>query len=135
LLRGDLNRLPAEIVRDIMVYHLDIRSLRSWRGVNSFYRSFVDDLREYSLLNEYSLHTLRVMDYCGVSGRFTIGRLFAEFCRPDCAGCGGFGPLLFLPTLSRCCSTCVDSHISFQAMNLSDTSELMGISPVMEGKV
>jgi hypothetical protein len=129
LLRGDLKRLPSEIMREIML-NLDIQSLNTWRRVSSFFLYFVDNLREYSLFKENAWHTLSVMHFCDLGSMFPIRRLFAEFCRPDCAGCGAFGPLLFLPSLSRCCRKClIITNSAFRAVEYSEFARFRGHEP------
>jgi hypothetical protein len=73
LLRGDLKRLPSEIMREIML-NLDIQSLNTWRRVSSFFLYFVDNLREYSLFKENAWHTLSVMHFCDLGSMFPIRR-------------------------------------------------------------
>ncbi|KAJ0414908.1 hypothetical protein BJY00DRAFT_327340 [Aspergillus carlsbadensis] len=88
--------------------NLDYTTLNNLRLVNRTARRVVESIPAYSLLRTHALDTLRVMDAAKCSGYFAIGDLFEELCHPWCRTCPDleFGPLLYLPTLTRSCVKC-----------------------------
>ncbi|KAF6822193.1 F-box domain-containing protein [Colletotrichum plurivorum] len=103
---GPLSLLPPELV-SMVILHLDVRSAFRLRQVNSLTRSFVTDTREYRLLAKHGLEGLRGLLRGGIAQFHLLRDLYRVLLQKSCAECGSFGHLLFLPTLERCCHSCL----------------------------
>lgn len=108
-----LGELPLEILHQVLL-DLDINSLGMLRRVNTTTRSQVESLHAYFLLREYASDTLCVMNATKCASYFPIRWLFEELLHPLCRTCPDFGPFLYLPTITRSCSTCILSQPQYQ---------------------
>ncbi|PGH00030.1 hypothetical protein GX51_06029 [Blastomyces parvus] len=110
-------RLPPELTTTILL-HLDLNSLLTLRLINTLYRTLIDSLHPYTLLKQHAPHTLRILHKVQLASHFPLHQLYAEFRHPHCRACGAFGPLVFLPTLTRCCDRCIWTRPRFQVARI-----------------
>ncbi|OJD24116.1 hypothetical protein ACJ73_04522 [Blastomyces percursus] len=108
-----VTRLPPELTTTILLY-LDLNSLLTLRLINTLYRTLIDSLHPYTLLKQHAPHTLRILHKVQLASQFPLHQLYTEFRHPHCRACGAFGPLVFLPTLTRCCDRCLWTQTRFQ---------------------
>lgn len=99
---GTMRHLPSEVLAEICSY-LDILSSFRLRQVNRMARQVVSELPAYRDLSRYGLESLRTALRTGIADWFLLSDLYCTLCTSGCAQCGFFGPLLFLPTIERCC--------------------------------
>ncbi|KKZ62249.1 hypothetical protein EMCG_00416 [[Emmonsia] crescens] len=110
---GKLTTLPPELTATILL-HLDLNTLLTLRLINTLYKTLIDTLHPYKLLKQHAPHTLRILHRVQLSSHFPLHQLYTEFRQPLCRTCGAFGPLIFLPTLTRCCNQCLWVRARFQ---------------------
>ncbi|PGH20369.1 hypothetical protein AJ80_03637 [Polytolypa hystricis UAMH7299] len=119
--------VPLELVHEIML-ELDLKSLGNLRGVNSHFKEMVDSLPPYKLLLEHAPQTLGVMFRTGAAPFVPIKELYAEFSQPSCHTCDSFGQCIFLPTVRRCCESCLQSRAEFYMIPLNTASVYYGLT-------
>ncbi|KLJ07020.1 hypothetical protein EMPG_17495 [Blastomyces silverae] len=112
-----VSRLPPELTTTILLY-LDLNSLLTLRLINTLYRTLIDSLHPYTLLKQHAPHTLRILHKVQLASHFPLHQLYSEFRHPHCRACGAFGPLVFLPTLTRCCHRCLWTRARFQVARI-----------------
>ncbi|KAK2759803.1 hypothetical protein FQN54_002537 [Arachnomyces sp. PD_36] len=122
-----LGTVALEIILMILL-ELDFPSLRNMRQLNSHFQMLVESLPAYRLLEQHASETLRVIQLSGVASAISVKQLFDEFRQPSCRGCGSFGPFLFLPSVSRCCESCLENNVDFQMFPLSMVSTNFAIT-------
>ncbi|POR37230.1 Uncharacterized protein TPAR_02565 [Tolypocladium paradoxum] len=124
---GSLERLPNELVSDICAY-LDISSCFRFRQVNRRARQVVSARWEYRAVATHGLEGLRSVLRTRIASWFTISDLYRPLRQQECALCGLFSGFLFIPTMSRCCSKCVESPRAFGVVALSCLSKATKMS-------
>ena len=124
---GALDSLPVEIVHGIC-RHMDICSLFKFRQVNLHAREFVHAVREYRLVSLHFPNGLKAIFKTNLALWFTIRDLFTLVCTPDCSNCSSFGSHVFLPSLKRCCLSCLESAPKFRIILLAEASRLFCLS-------
>ncbi|KAI2822907.1 hypothetical protein CBS63078_6805 [Aspergillus niger] len=104
---GQLQLLHLELIHEVCLY-LDIESLFRFRKVSRCAQQYVSTSRFYRETTTHALDALCVLLRTKVANRFTLAELFAALCTRDCTLCSSsFGGFLFLPTLLRCCFSCL----------------------------
>lgn len=123
-----LSTIALEIIHEILL-ELDLLSLGNIRQLNSHFQFLVESLPTYKLLKQHAFETLRVIYLFGVASAIPVKQLFIEFRQPSCRGCDSFGPFLFLPSVSRCCESCLRTKKDFQIFPVSRVYANFAISP------
>ncbi|GLA26489.1 hypothetical protein M752DRAFT_217547 [Aspergillus phoenicis ATCC 13157] len=104
---GKLELLHLELIHEVCLY-LDIESLFRFRQVSRHAQQYVSTSRFYRETTTHALDALCVLLRTKVANRFTLAELFTALCTRDCTLCSSsFGGFLFLPTLLRCCFSCL----------------------------
>ncbi|KAH7309172.1 hypothetical protein B0I35DRAFT_441670 [Stachybotrys elegans] len=124
---GSLHDLPAEVI-SMICRGLDVLSLFRFRQVNRHARVAVSNLLEYKAMANNALDCLRAVLRTGLARRPTFRVLYLSMCSMECAQCGFFGGYLFLPTLERCCYTCLQESPNLEVVTLSTFSKASGLS-------
>ncbi|RAL03657.1 F-box protein [Aspergillus ibericus CBS 121593] len=101
-----LGRLPLETVHEICL-HLDIQSLFQLRQVSRRTQQIVSTTRGYQQTTTHALDALCVILRTKIASHFTLSELLKVLCTRDCLLCGAFGGFIFLPSLLRCCFSCI----------------------------
>ncbi|KAI6362315.1 hypothetical protein MCOR25_006262 [Pyricularia grisea] len=92
---GSLDCLPLELLQDVML-RLDLQSLFRFRQSNAKAREMVGTLKD--------LYTLRHVQH---TAEISLHDLAQLVCTKDCAVCGDFASMIFLPPWIRYCYTCL----------------------------
>lgn len=124
---GTLRHLPNEVLVEICSY-LDALSSFRLRQVNRRARQVVSGLPAYRDLSKYGSEGLRTALRTGIAGWLLVSDLYRVLCTAECSQCGFFGPLLFLPTVERCCYRCLESSPNYRIISLSALSKVSGVS-------
>jgi hypothetical protein len=124
---GTLRHLPSEVLVEICSY-LDILSSFRLRQVNRMARQVVSGTPAYRDLSTHALDSLRTALRTRIAGWILVSDLYRILCTTECSQCGLFGPLLFLPTVERCCYHCLDSSPNYRVVSLSALSKVSGVS-------
>lgn len=103
---GLIDSLPLELIRDILLVHLDLRSLFIFRQVNRLALNLVDTLPEYGDVVTHALNALKGILAIGTASWITCGTLHQKLCTSSCEECGDFTRFLYLLTCKRVCYLC-----------------------------
>ncbi|GAB1312065.1 hypothetical protein MFIFM68171_02275 [Madurella fahalii] len=115
---GALSRLPPELLLAVL-RELDVLSTFRFRQVNSLARSVVSDWQPYRALATHALEAFRAILRTGLAPRFAINDIYRLLhTSNECVACSHFSPLLFLPTLQRCCFRYLRDAPRFRVMSL-----------------
>ncbi|KAM0435929.1 hypothetical protein ACHAPT_002821 [Fusarium lateritium] len=122
---GQLDLLPAELLRDVLI-SLDVPSLTALRRVNRRAMSSVDSLYEYAALFKHCPDVIRGIISINADG-YSCKALFKTLSTSRCDVCNCFGYYLYLVTCKRVCYMCfkygvkhfpVREHYVFEATGL-----------------
>lgn len=103
---GTLHPLPLELIH-LILPHLPIASLLSLRQTNRLSRSAVTSLPLYRLVTTHAPTALLAVCRFDLASKITLSALYSVLTTDKCHVCGGFGLYVFMPTLQRCCTRCV----------------------------
>ncbi|EXJ81383.1 hypothetical protein A1O3_07674 [Capronia epimyces CBS 606.96] len=118
--------LPVETLNMIMG-HLDLRSLMSLQRVNRRAFHMVNAMPELGAIMEYSPNALRAI-FAIKTGRFiTCRMLFAKLCSYQCETCSEFAGYLYVLTCKRVCYHCFTSLPKYLPVLRSDARERIGL--------
>lgn len=122
---GQLNRLPAEILAQILL-QLNIRSLLAFKQVNHKAVSFVDSLPRYSVIRKQCPDILRAA--IGVrSDAFSCNALYETLTAHRYATCSRSGTYLYLITCKRVCWFCLIGNTDYLPVSLTKAANLTGL--------
>ncbi|KAF5007523.1 hypothetical protein FDECE_6170 [Fusarium decemcellulare] len=126
---GELNRFPAEIISFILRY-LNIQTHFRFRQLNRRACTLSTDLspREYGPVLKHGPEGYRGLLRARLAQHFHITDLYNQLIRPGCELCGLFGGFLFLPTLRRCCFSCISLAPELSVVSLSYLATITNIS-------
>ncbi|KAJ3532158.1 hypothetical protein NM208_g8563 [Fusarium decemcellulare] len=126
---GRLDRLPAEII-SIILHHLDLLSHFRFRQLNRRARVLSTHLspREYGPVLKHGPEGFRGLLRARLAQHFNITDLYSQLTRSRCELCGLFGGFLFLPTLTRCCFSCISLAPELSVLSLSYLATITSIS-------
>ncbi|GKZ32522.1 hypothetical protein AbraIFM66950_001991 [Aspergillus brasiliensis] len=141
---GQLDILHLELIHEICV-HLDIESLFRFRQASRLAHQCVSTSRFYRETTTHALDALCILQRTKLAKQFTLPELFTAICTRDCQLCSSFGGFLFLPTLLRCCFSCIHLnrlpelvpftdakwYVSSKAKTLSKLSSLANFHPTL----
>ncbi|PYH37593.1 F-box protein [Aspergillus neoniger CBS 115656] len=142
---GQLDVLHLELIHEICLY-LDIESLIRFRQVSRRAQQSVSTSRFYRETTTHALDAFCALLRTKVANQFTLTELFTALCTRDCLLCGSsFGGFLFLPTLLRCCFSCIQKdrlprlvpyadakwYISSKCKTASKTYSLLKSLPIL----
>lgn len=125
---GKMGCLPSELLQDIFSY-LDVLSSFRLRQVNRVARGVVSTWPAYQDLSRHALEALRTALRTGIAGWLLVSGIHRALRRSKCSQCDFFGPLLFLPTVERCCHRCLESSSNFRIASLTALSQVSGLTP------
>lgn len=125
---GGMERLPVELTTEICQY-LDIQSCLRLRQVNRLAREVVSSLPGYQAVATHGMDTLHAALRTGVATRLNISDLYNVLCTMECAICGAFGGFIYLPTVTRCCFSCLRRcPESLSTVTIFALSQISGVS-------
>ena len=101
------------------------------RCLNSQSRSLIDTLPAYGDMVEHAPHILKILALTGAASLFSANRVYAALRDSRCFLCSSFGPFIYLPTSSRCCSNCLDDNIGTSTVPASDAAKHFGLSETL----
>ncbi|XRM42717.1 hypothetical protein ABZX51_005928 [Aspergillus tubingensis] len=142
---GQLDVLHLELIHEICLY-FDIESLIRFRQVSRRAQQSVSTSRFYRETTTHTLDAFCALLRTKVANQFTLTELFTALCTRDCLLCGSsFGGFLFLPTLLRCCFSCIQKdrlprlvpyadakwYISSKCKTASNTYSLLKSLPIL----
>ena len=105
---GDLDKLPLELLTNIFLQS-DIASLFQLRQVNARGHQVVNALHEYRVITKHALNAFLALLRTRMKPGVTLQDFFRLLCTQECSLCGKYGNLVYLPTWTRCCSSCLHS--------------------------
>lgn len=85
---GLLDKLPVEILQDILVKRLDLATLTSLRRVSSGLRRTIDEFPQYRAIVTHAPASIRAALSLEVAGFFTCRALYTALCARTCYKCG-----------------------------------------------
>ncbi|KAL3456050.1 hypothetical protein BJX64DRAFT_297060 [Aspergillus heterothallicus] len=115
---GTLQYLPLEILCEICSY-LDIASLLAFRHANRRASQVVYTIRQYRVVVQNALNALCVLLRTELANQFSLADLATALYTKYCSICSSFGGFVFLPSLSRCCFSCIHSAPELRVTTLS----------------
>ena len=116
---GRLACLPLEI-QQMILSQLDLQSLTTIRAVSRSMRLSVTTLPQYGTLMTRAPQLVRALLSTSLGPWITIPQLYrAVINQASCAGCGDYGPFVYLPTASRVCVPCIRSDSRFLPLTLN----------------
>ncbi|KAE8355912.1 hypothetical protein BDV28DRAFT_128094 [Aspergillus coremiiformis] len=121
---GRLECLPLEIIFEICLL-LDLESLFRFRQVNRRAQQIISAVHGYRETITYALEVLCIVLRTKTAPYFTIYDLFKVLCTRDCLLCGSFGGFVFLPSLMRCCFSCIKEDCLPAIMSVADAKRLI----------
>ena len=123
---GMLETLPRELLNAVLG-QLDVQSLTNFRRVSQNSRLAVDAILPYRTLRVQAPELLRAILSHGI-GRWTlIQDLFDALLSRNCAGCGDFGPFIYLLSCSRACFKCICKDLKFSPQLASTAKAEYGL--------
>lgn len=125
---GCLQVLPVEIIVEVC-RAMDIIALFRFRQANRRARQIVSGIKAYRDTTTHALESFRAIMRLDITA-FTIVDLDGVLHGPPkCATCDRFGYLLFLPSMQRCCPTCLECcrKQSYSIAPATTVAKLIGI--------
>ncbi|KAI6382584.1 hypothetical protein MCOR25_000587 [Pyricularia grisea] len=125
---GCLQALPVEIIVELC-RAMDITTLFRFRQANRRTRQIISGIKAYRESSTHALESFRAILRLGVNTATIVDLYWALHGPPKCATCDRFGYLLFLPTMQRCCATCLEnwSSPSYSIAPATTVAKLIGI--------
>ncbi|KAL8285559.1 hypothetical protein RB597_002568 [Gaeumannomyces tritici] len=125
---GPLSRLPPELLAAVLL-ELDVLSVVRFRAVNNLARHAASALPQYRAVAAHAPVALRALLRTGAAARTALRDLHGLVVSGSgaCCLCGFFGPLLFIPTLSRCCFTCLTTSPELAAVPAPAAAKAAGV--------
>ncbi|KAK4445358.1 hypothetical protein QBC34DRAFT_413379 [Podospora aff. communis PSN243] len=102
---GALSRLPLELIWRIL-QQLDLESLDNMRRVNRRARLIVLAAPDLRRVTRFAGQTIVALVSTDLASHFTVADVAKALQTDKCLRCRRFAPLVFLPTLSRACTSC-----------------------------
>ncbi|PKY01555.1 hypothetical protein P168DRAFT_292658 [Aspergillus campestris IBT 28561] len=107
---GYLDKLPLELLHDICINYLDLRSLFTFRHTNRRAQIVVHNIRGYRTFTTHALGALCAIFRSQIARWYTLRDLLGLLYQRDCTFCGRFGGYVSLTSFTRCCYLCL-SHL------------------------
>ena len=123
---GDLDRLPLEILREILV-DVDLLSLYTVRRVNRSAMHVVDHLPQRRSIITHCAVALRGIFAIGISSLVTSRDLYRALRTPNCRDCNDFGGYIYLFTCRRVCFVCFTNNIQYLPLNEREAHQSFGL--------
>ncbi|KAH0606176.1 uncharacterized protein H6S33_003837 [Morchella sextelata] len=124
---GRLDRLPMDLHVQIFK-RLSVHTICAMRQVNSYAKSVVEIIPAFNSTRKYAPHAFQAILLTGACTLFTIQDLFNVLVTPGCHLCGAFSAQLYLPSLSRCCTNCLELSPSLETMKIFIAQDLFGLT-------
>jgi hypothetical protein len=124
---GSLDLLPVEILSSICLM-LDVSAGFNFSQVNRRSRAVVASISEYRQIGDHALQALCALLRTDIGHHVAITALHKVLLTRDCQSCGYFAGYLFLPTLTRCCFTCIESAGGLSAAPLEKLANEVNMS-------
>ena len=123
---GDLDRLPLEILREILI-DVDLLSLYTVRRVNRRAMHVVDHLPQRRSIITHCAVALRGIFAIGISSLITCRDLYRALRTPNCRDCNDFGGYIYLFTCRRVCFVCFTNNIQYLPLNEREAQQVFGL--------
>lgn len=124
---GVLDRLPMDL--HVAVFKcLNVPTIYAMRQVNSYAKSVVEIVPAFNNTRKYAPHAFKAMLLTGACGIFTIQDLFNALVAPGCHLCGAFAAQLYLPSLSRVCTSCLELSSEMETIKIFYAKDVFGLS-------
>ncbi|KAL3601029.1 hypothetical protein FPOAC2_05282 [Fusarium poae] len=120
---GAICKLPPEIISRISML-LDVKSFHSFRNANCQTRTMLTAIPQYRQVVQYGAEGIKALARTGLSDDITYKDLHNALINGECAMCGEFGGLLFLPTCTRCCYSCLREKPELAVVGGDDVYQL-----------
>ncbi|KAH6893267.1 F-box domain-containing protein [Thelonectria olida] len=124
---GSLDLLPVEILSNICLM-LDVSAGFNFSQVNKRSRAIVASIPEYHQVGDHALPALCALLRADIGHHVAITSLQKALLTQDCQSCGYFAGYLFLPTLTKCCFTCIESAGGLSAAPLEKLANEVDMS-------
>ena len=110
---GALDKLPLELIHQILCDEISLSTLTRCREVNRGLRLIIDNLPQYKAIVTYAPSSLRgTLSLC--AGRYTgLRELYEALCSEKCNTCGKFGPYLYVLNCKRVCFNCFTTDFEY----------------------
>lgn len=126
---GALSRLPPELLANVLL-ELDVLSVFRFRGTNNLARHVAFASPQYRAVATHALSVLHALLLTGVAPRVTLNDLWDLVSDSGaCAFCGLFGPVLFIPTLQRCCFPCIQTSPKLAVVSAAAAAKASALPP------
>jgi hypothetical protein len=128
---GVLTALPLELLGQILLHHLDLRSVITFRNLNHRARHVTDSLHEYQALTTHGLDFICALLRTGLAShrKVTLATIHALLCSKSCSICGHFGSFVSLACWARCCFTCLQFAPELFVQTLADETSERKLKP------
>lgn len=124
---GVLDRLPMDL--HIAIFkRLNVPTICAMRQVNSYAKSVVEIVPAFNNTRKYAPHAFKAILLTGACGIFTIQDLFNVLVAPGCHICGEFAAQLYLPSLSRVCTNCLELSPEMETIKIFYAKDLFGLT-------
>lgn len=123
---GTLEKLPLEILNMVLV-HLDVRSLTDFRRVNQRAMQAVDFLPQYKAVFAHAPALLRGLLSIGTGKLISCRLLHEKLCTAECDSCGDFGGYIYLITCRRVCFLCFTWKTDYRPLLRADALRKFGL--------
>lgn len=117
---GYLDKLPLELLHDICINYLDLRSLFKFRHTNRRAQIVVHNIRGYHTLTTHALGSLCAIYRTQIARWYTLRELLDLLYQRDCTFCGRFGGYVFLTSFTRCCYQCMSQMPQLEAATVGE---------------
>ncbi|KAI5839549.1 hypothetical protein DFP73DRAFT_561280 [Morchella snyderi] len=98
------------------------------RQVNSYAKSVVEIIPAFNNTRKYAPHAFQAILLTGACTIFSIQDLFNVLITPGCHLCGAFSAQLYLPSLSRCCTNCLDQSPKLETIKIFLAQDVFGLT-------
>ncbi|CAG9986388.1 unnamed protein product [Clonostachys byssicola] len=119
---GILERFPHEI-RFNIARSFDLKTALKFSHANRAARDLINGCNEYRLVAQVALEFVWALMRTDLAQCTTAIVLRSALGRQECVSCGGFGGLVFLPTMERVCLTCLRTQSLFKVYHFETVHE------------
>ncbi|PLN83715.1 hypothetical protein BDW42DRAFT_164521 [Aspergillus taichungensis] len=117
---GYLDKLPLELLHDICINYLDLRSLFRFRHTNRRAQIVVHNIRGYRTITAHALGSFCAIYRSQIARWYTLRNLLDLLHQRDCTFCGRFGGYVFLISFTRCCYLCMSQMPQLEAATVGE---------------
>lgn len=115
---GSLERFPIEIIHGILS-QLTVRDTMRFRNVNRRGRQLVDNMVEYRTVTTHASSCFQAVFRTRISDTLRFADILRALYKQCCEKCDRAGEYIHLPTLTRCCLSCLHLDPGLRTVPLS----------------